>query len=264
MQRVSIIIPIYNEVLTCKELLDKVSEKTLPGYEKEIIIVESNSTDGSREVAQGFAKNQNIRLILEDRPNGKGFAVRKGLEAATGDIIMIQDADLEYDTNDYDRLLKTLTESNTSFVLGSRHLGKDSWKIRTFHSYFGTALIMNLAHHFFTFIINTIYSQKLTDPATMYKVFYRSCLKGINFSCSRFDFDFELVCKLILNGYHPIEIPVSYDSRGFAAGKKVRFFRDPLTWVKVIIMTRVKAPNRMPFRLVSSLMRVPKSENTIQ
>jgi glycosyltransferase involved in cell wall biosynthesis len=238
-KKLSIIIPVFNEAQTCAELFRRVSEKSILGFDKEVIVVESRSTDGSRELVQDFAKSPFVKAIFQDEPRGKGFAVREGLRAATGDIILIQNADLEYDINDYDKLLAPIVEGKTQFVLGSRHLGKQSWQIRAFESYPGTAMIMNFAHWAFTFIFNVLYRQKTTDPATMYKVFSRSCLEGIEFRCNRFVFDFELVSKLVLAGYSPIEIPVEYMSRGFAEGKKVQFFRDPLTWVKVLFMTRL-------------------------
>ncbi len=255
MLKLSIIIPVFNEARTCEELFAEVLKKQIPGFTKEIIVIESNSTDGSRALVQKFAQNADVKLILQDSPKGKGFAVRAGFKEATGDIILIQDADLEYDVNDYDKLLVPIAEGKTDFVLGSRHLGKETWQIRAFKSYPGTTLAMNFAHTVFTLIFNVLYRQKTTDPATMFKVFRRSCLQGIDFHCMRFDFDFELVCKLVMKGYTPIEIPVKYESRGFAAGKKVRFFRDPITWVRVLFMLRLQnsfAPSQAPQKKIPS------------
>jgi glycosyltransferase involved in cell wall biosynthesis len=252
MLKLSIIIPLFNEARTCRELFDLVLKKELPGFQKEIIVIESNSTDGSRDIALEFGRNPEVRVILQDSPRGKGFAVREGLAAATGDIVLIQDADLEYDIGDYDRLLEPLVNGRCDFVLGSRHLGKQTWQIRAFKSYPGTAMTMNFAHKVFTWIFNILYGQRTTDPATMFKVFRRSCLAGIEFQCNRFDFDFELVGKLVLNGFTPVEVPVSYNSRGFGAGKKIRFFRDPLTWIRVLVMTRLRHESAWPKLLVWS------------
>jgi glycosyltransferase involved in cell wall biosynthesis len=241
MEKVSIVIPVFNEIRTCREVFDRVYAKEIPGLQKEIIVVESNSTDGSREEVIAFGKRPGVKVVLQDKPQGKGFAVREGFRWATGDIVMIQDADLEYDFNDYEKVLSPIVEGKTNFVLGSRHLGAETWQIRAFKSWPGTTLTMNLAHKFFTGLFNVLFRQRTTDPATMFKVFKRDCLDGIEFQCSRFDFDFELVSRLVVNGHTPVEVPVSYNSRGFAAGKKVRFFRDPITWIRVLFMVRLQS-----------------------
>lgn len=225
----SIVIPVYNEGKTFSILMDALLAKQLPGMDKEIIVVESNSTDGSRELVMSYQDHPEVRVVLQERPKGKGNAVREGLKQARGDIVMIQDADLEYDLNDYELLLDPLLRFQASFVLGSRHGGR--WKMREFDGEHQLAGFMNLGHVFFTTLINLLYGQRLSDPFTMYKVFRRDCLHGLEFECNRFDFDHELVIKLVLKGYTPLEIPVNYSSRTFKEGKKVRLFRDPLTWI---------------------------------
>jgi glycosyltransferase involved in cell wall biosynthesis len=204
--------------------------------DREIIVVESNSTDGTREIAQGYAGRPEVQLVLEDKPRGKGHAVRTGLEKADGDIILIQDADLEYDLNDYDSLLAPILTHRALFVLGSRHGG--AWKMRQFAGQAGISAALNLGHVFFTGVINVLYRQKMKDPFTMYKVFHRDCLFGLDFECNRFDFDHELVIKLVKKGYAPLEIPVNYWSRSFSQGKKVRPFRDPFGWLWIDIKLR--------------------------
>jgi glycosyltransferase involved in cell wall biosynthesis len=196
----------------------------------QFLIVESNSTDGSREIVLEYRGRPGVEVILEEKPRGKGRAVRTGLAAATGDIIMIQDADLEYDLNDYEVLLAPIIAGRQTFVLGARH-GSGGWAIRKFTDQPVHAFILNLAHWSFTLLINLSLGIWLRDPFTMYKVFRRDCLEGLTFTCNRFDFDWELLMKLIRKGHRPIEIPVTYTSRSFQQGKKVRMFRDPLTWI---------------------------------
>jgi glycosyltransferase involved in cell wall biosynthesis len=213
--------------------------KTIPALDIEVIVVESNSTDGTREVVERFRAHPRVRLAFEEQARGKGHAVRTGLAIARGDYILIQDADLEYDLEDYDALLEPLTENRAAFVLGARHGGK-TWKMRQFKGKWLTSKFMNVGHWFFTFLVNVLFALKLRDPFTMYKVFRRDCLYGLRFTCNRFDFDYELLTKLVRKGYRPIEIPVNYRSRGFAEGKKVSMWRDPLNWLWALAKLRLE------------------------
>jgi glycosyltransferase involved in cell wall biosynthesis len=226
----SVIVPVYNEAITVRETLDALLAKEIPGTCIEILIVESNSNDGSREIVLRYRDLPRVKVILEDQPRGKGHAVRAGLAAATGDIVLIQDADMEYDMADYETLLAPIITGRQAFVLGSRH-GRGGWAIRRFSDQPVRAFALNLAHWGFTLLINLSLGIWLTDPFTMYKVFRRECLNGLTFTCNRFDFDWELLIKLVRKGYRPIEIPIAYRSRSFQQGKKVRMFRDPLTWL---------------------------------
>jgi glycosyltransferase involved in cell wall biosynthesis len=226
----SVVVPIYNEVATARAALDAILAKEIPGWTLEIILVESNSGDGTREIVLSCREHPRVKVILEDQPRGKGHAVRAGLAAATGDVILIQDADLEYDLGDYDVLLAPLAAGRQSFVLGSRH-GQGGWAIRRFSDQPLQALVLNCAHWGFTFLINASFGIWLRDPFTMYKVFRRDCLSGLTFECNRFDFDWELLIKLIRRGHRPIEIPISYKSRSFKEGKKISMLRDPVTWL---------------------------------
>jgi glycosyltransferase involved in cell wall biosynthesis len=235
---VSVIVPVYNEIATVREALDALVAKRMPGYELQLIIVESNSTDGSREVVLGYRGRPAVSVILEDSAKGKGHAVRAGLAAATGEIVMIQDADLEYDLNDYAKLLEPVAQRKHAFVLGSRHSGEGGWAIRKFTDQKLHAVVLNMAHWTFTFMINASLGIWLSDPFTMYKVFRRDCIEGLTFECNRFDFDWELLIKLVRKGYKPVEIPVSYASRSFKAGKKVSMIRDPLTWIYALAKYR--------------------------
>ena len=226
----SIVLPVYNECSTFPVLMEQLLDLELTNIKKEIIIVESNSRDNSRELVLKYKDNPDVKLILQDKPRGKGNAVREGMKSATGDIMLIQDADLEYDLNDYHALLEPILAFRKPFILGSRHGGK--WKMRHFNDQQQLSAYINFGHILFTMLLNMLYGQHMKDPFTMFKVFRRDCLYNLKFECNRFDFDFELVIKLLRKGYVPVEIPVNYYSRTFKEGKKVDMFRDPLTWIR--------------------------------
>jgi hypothetical protein len=233
----SIIMPVYNERPTFPITMDAVVAKAVPGVDKEIIVVESNSTDGTRELVLGYQGYPGVKVVLEDRPKGKGHAVRTGFEHAEGDFILIQDGDLEYDVNDYDALIEPLRSYQRAFVLGSRHIAA-GWKVRRFIDQPVLATLLNLGHFLFATALNLLYGQRMKDPFTMYKVFRRDCLHGLRFDCNRFDFDFELVIKLLRRGYIPLEVSVNYRSRSLKQGKKVSIVRDPWTWLWALIRFR--------------------------
>ena len=235
----SVLFPVFNEKATVEESLQRVLNKQIPGVEIEVVIVESNSTDGSREIVQRYANHPRVNLILEDRPRGKGFAVRTALSNARGEVVLFQDADLEYDVDDYDVLVAPLFELKRNFILGSRHNSRgEAWKIRHFADQRSLATVTNVAHLFLLTMFNRLYKQRLRDPFTMYKVFRRECLYGLTFECNRFDFDYEICIKLLRKGYQPIEIPINYISRSFSEGKKVSFFGDPPTWIRAMLKLR--------------------------
>jgi 2-polyprenyl-3-methyl-5-hydroxy-6-metoxy-1,4-benzoquinol methylase len=225
----SIIVPAYNEAATFRTAFARLLAHPFPACDVEFIVVESNSTDGTREMVNAYARHPGVRVLLEDRPRGKGHAVRTGLRAAQGDFIAIQDADLEYDLDDYDSLLEPLLNNREAFVLGARHGGR-SWKMRQFAGQPLTSGLLNFGHWFFTALLNVSLGVRLKDPFTMYKLFRHDCIHDLEFEANRFDFDWELVIKLIRKGYIPIEIPVNYRSRSFHEGKKVSVIRDPLSW----------------------------------
>ncbi len=237
--KLSVIMPVFNERNTFADVATQLTAKQIPGVEMEFVIVESNSTDGTRDEVRKFEGRPGVKVIYEERPRGKGHGVRTGLKAATGDFILIQDADLEYDLNDYEILLEPLRAYRAAFVLGARH-GMDgkTWKMRHFTDQVFVSQVMNLGHLFFTGLFNVVYGQRLRDPFTMYKVFRRDCLHDLTFESNRFDFDWELVGKLVRAGYIPIEIPVNYSSRSFKEGKKVSFWRDPFTYFRACFKYR--------------------------
>ena len=198
-RKLSVVIPVYNEIATVRTALDAVLAKEIPGWELEIIIVESNSNDGSRQAVTGYGDHPRVRLVLESAAKGKGHAVRAGFEYASGEVILIQDADLEYDVADYDVLLAPIATGRQAFVLGSRH-GRGGLAIRKFSDQPFRAWILNSAHWGFTLLINISLGIWLNDPFTMYKVFRRDCLAGLAFECDRFDFDWELLIKARAQG----------------------------------------------------------------
>jgi hypothetical protein len=224
-EKLSIVLPVYNEARYVAQVIDTILDKQLE-IDRELIIVESNSTDGTRDVVRAYEQRDGVRVIYEDAPRGKGHAVRTGLRAVTGSIVLIQDADFEYDVDDYDALLSPILQHRTHFVLGSRSLGLDDWKIRRFEGTPVRRFVLNAAQVAFSITFNALYQQRVTDMNTMFKVFRTHCLDGIDLECDRFDLDVELVCKIVKNGYDAFEVPVNYVSRGFAEGKKVSFIKD--------------------------------------
>jgi Glycosyl transferase family 2 len=221
----SVIVPAFNEAGYLGAVLDELLGKQF-SIPHEIIVVESNSTDGTREIVQSYEGQRGLRAIYEDRPRGKGSAVRRGLAEATGTIVLIQDADFEYDLDDYEALLDPIVQRRTGFVLGSRSLGLDDWKVRRYASSRVKALLMNVAQLVFARTFNALFQQRTTDINTMFKVFRRECLDGVNFDGMGFNFDIELACMLVKNGYSPMEVPVNYVARSFDEGKKINFLTD--------------------------------------
>jgi Glycosyl transferase family 2/Methyltransferase domain len=224
-EKLSIVMPVYNEARYAAEVIDAVLAKPLK-IERELIIVESNSTDGTRAIVQSYQGRPGVRVVLEDRPRGKGHAVRTGLAQVTGTIVLIQDADFEYDIEDYDALLEPLLQHEASFVLGSRSLGLDDWKVRRYDTAPVRGLLLNFAQLVFARTYSALYQQRVTDVNTMFKVFRAECLDGLDLKSNGFELDIELACKLARNGHSPMEVPVNYVARGFAEGKKIRFWRD--------------------------------------
>jgi glycosyltransferase involved in cell wall biosynthesis len=225
----SVIIPVFNEAETVVTALEAVLGIELPGVQLQVIVVESNSSDGTRELIFPFEADARVELLLQNEALGKGSAVREALGRARGDVILIQDADLEYSVDDYPHLLAPILAGECDFVLGCRHV--PGQPIRVMDGARRTSVILDLAHWVFTGLFDVVYGVKLRDPFTMYKVFRHECVVGVRFTSNRFDFDWELVGKLVRLGYRPIEVPVSYKARSFGGGKKIRFFRDPPTWI---------------------------------
>ena len=235
---VSVIMAVYNEEDTVCAVIDELIGKSCDGFELELIIVESNSTDSTRERIEPYSAHPSITLITQVRALGKGNAVREGFKHASGEIYLIQDADNEYSLDDYPALLKPLLNRESDFVLGTRHRVGEA--MRVMDDEFMNSKILNLGHRFFVMFFNILYGTQLTDPFTMFKVFRAECLEGLTFHANRFDFDWELVGKLVRRNHLPLEIPISYKARGFNQGKKVSWVRDPLSWIFAAIRFRME------------------------
>lgn len=224
----SIIVPVYNERATVRTLLDRVLGVRLDGIEKEVVIVEGNSTDGTREIVREYESKPGIRVLYEDAPRGKGAAVRAGLAAVTGELVLIQDGDLEYSTEDYPAVLEPLRAGRCEVVFGSRtRRSTQHWQFR---SYAGLERVygffVNLGGVLFTTLFNLLYGTRLTDGATMFKVFRAEDLRKLRLRSNGFDYDWEISGKLARLGCRFEEVPVFYKARSRAEGKKIRFWRD--------------------------------------
>jgi glycosyltransferase involved in cell wall biosynthesis len=232
----TVVMAVYDEAETVATAIERVLGVDIPDVLIELVVVESNSSDGTRSIVLGYATDPRVRLVLQDAPRGKGAAVREGFTHATGDVILIQDADLEYSVADYPMLIAPIMRGDVDFTLGCRHVS--GRPVRVMDGMYGVANILNAAHWAFTWLFNITYGTRLRDPFTMYKVFRRECIEGVEFVANRFDFDWELLGKLVRLGYKPIEVPIEYNARGFGAGKKVRFFGDPPTWIVACLRFR--------------------------
>lgn len=227
---------VYDEVDTVGRAIDEVLAVELDDADIELIIVESNSTDGSRDVVLKYEGCPRAQVVLQSEPRGKGNAVREAMRSARGDVFLIQDADLEYDVKDYPALVAPILRGDSDFVLGTRYQrGKP---MRDIPQAKVVSRTLNLGHWVFATMFNLVYGSRLRDPFTMYKVFRSEAVHGITFVSDRFDFDYELVAKLLRSGYEPLEVPVSYEARGFHGGKKIRLLRDPPTWVVACLRFR--------------------------
>lgn len=237
MVTLSVVMPVYNEADTIAAIIDDVLGLDLDGVDLRLVIVESQSNDGTQEIVNRYKGHPKVTVIHQDGPRGKGHAVREGLRHANGDIILIQDGDLEYTVNDYPVLLQPILDGQSDFVLGCRHV--PGRPMRDFADARMSSRLLNTAHWVFTWLFNITYGTNLRDPFTMYKVFRRSCIEGLDFVSDRFDFDWELVAKIVRRGHKPLEVNVRYHSRGFKEGKKVTILRDPITWLVALVRFRI-------------------------
>ncbi len=211
MKKISIIIPVYNEEHTIAKAVDSVCDTELPGWQKEIIVVNDGSTDSTKQILDSLKRN--IRIISKEKNEGKGSALQEGFKAAKGDIILIQDADLEYSPKDYPILLAPFENEQVDIVYGSRFLG----------AHLSTMFVYELGNKFVTLITNILFNTNITDMETGFKVFRKSVLKDITIRAKRFDVEPEITAKVLKKGYQIYEVPISYFGRTFSDGKK-------LTW----------------------------------
>ena len=207
MERITILIPIYNEKETLLKILEKISTVNF-NLEKEIILIDDCSDDGTKDLY----KNLPYKIFYHSKNQGKGAAIRTGIREATGDLIIIQDADLEYDPQDYVKLVQILIENNADMVYGSRLLSSTKNKF-LLHSY--------LANQFLSFLTRILYKTSVSDMETCYKVFRSSKIKNIHLNANRFDFEPEITAKLLKNGAKYLESPISYNARTKNEGKKI-------------------------------------------
>ena len=221
---VSIIIPAYNEEKTLEEIIRKVYATDI---RKEIIVVNDGSEDKTALILEEIKNKYNLKIINLDKNHGKGFAIRKGIEQSSGDIILIQDADLETDPAEYQKLLAPIIEGRAKVVFGSRFLGSIN-NMNKFN-YIG--------NKFLTFIANVLYRIKITDEATAYKIFLKEVLDGIELKSNRFELCPELVAKIAKRKYKIFEVPISFNGRSKNEGKKLRL-RDGISAIWTLIKYR--------------------------
>ncbi|MEA3463586.1 MAG: glycosyltransferase family 2 protein [Patescibacteria group bacterium] len=218
--KLSIIIPVFNEEKTIKEIIKRVNKVKL---DKEIIIINDGSIDGTAKQLKQL-KQKNLKIITHFKNQGKGSAIRTGLKYVKGDIVIIQDADLEYNPNDYFKLIQPIKNGLVQAVYGSRNLS-DNISGKKIYKYGGI---------FLSWLASLLYGIKITDEATCYKAFKTDVIKGLDLRCKRFDFCPEVTAKLAKQKYEIVEVPISYYPRSHEEGKKITI-RDGLkaTWILI-------------------------------
>lgn len=214
MKKISILIPVYNEIQTLREILKKIEETNFCGLEKEIILIDDYSTDGSREILREY--EEKYKVLYHDKNMGKGAAIRTGFEHITGDITVIQDADLEYDPSEFHYLIQLILDDKADVVYGSRLCGGKPSRSFMFTHFVGNKIL--------TLITNILYNTTLTDMETCYKTFKTEVIKNIKLKSNRFDFDPEITAKVLKQKVRIYELPISYYGREYDDGKKI-------TWI---------------------------------
>jgi glycosyltransferase involved in cell wall biosynthesis len=221
--KLSIIIPVFNEEKTISRVLEKIAQLKIPGVEKEAIVIDDGSTDATAsEIRNSKLEIRNIKFFQHNKNMGKGFAVRTGIKNATGDYIIIQDADLEYDVNDIPRLIAEI-KSKKDVIYGTRlkrfpNLGDEESRPQFLAHYLG--------NRFLSLVTSILYGQWITDMETCYKLFPRSQVRDIRLKSRGFDFEPEITSKLIKKGLKIREIPIKTKPRGYEEGKKLNTIRD--------------------------------------
>ncbi len=213
--KLSIVIPVYNEKNYIHEIIRRVREVKLSGVEKEIIIVDDYSTDGTREILENEIKPQVERIVFHEKNIGKGGALRSGFQYATGDVVIVQDADLEYDPSEYENLMKPITEGKADVVYGSRFVGSEPHRVLYFWHYIGNKML--------TLLSNMFTNLNLTDMETCYKMFRREVLDSVRIEQNRFGFEPEITAKVSRGNWRIYEIGISYSGRNYAEGKKINW-----------------------------------------
>lgn len=209
MNKITVLIPVYNEVETLRAILEKVENADFCGLEKEIILIDDCSDDGTKDIYPSLP----YKVLYHDVNQGKGAALRDGFKEATGDIIIIQDADLEYDPVDYKDLIKLILDNKADVAYGSRLNGGKPSRAFMFHHLIGNKLL--------TLVTNILYNTTLTDMETCYKAFRADFIKDIEIKSNRFDFEPEITAKVLKKGARLYELSISYYGREFSEGKKI-------------------------------------------
>ncbi len=222
--KISVIIPCFNEENTIKKIVEKVKENS--NFSLEIIIIDDHSSDKTREIIENDLKTKVDLIILNDQNYGKGFSVRKGIDAATGDIILIQDADLEYNPSDYGKLLKPIMDDVADVVYGSRFVGSEEKRVLYFWHMVG--------NKFLTLLSNMFTNLNLTDMEVCYKVFRSSVIKDIKLEENRFGFEPEVTAKIAKKSLRVYEVGISYYGRKYIDGKKITW-QDGFSAIRCII-----------------------------
>jgi len=207
--KLSVVIPVYNEQASLRDVVQRVEGVD---YDKEIILVDDGSTDGSREILEEYKDREGYHVLFHARNRGKGAALRTGFACATGDVIIIQDADLEYNPKDYAMLLEPILDGRADVVYGSRFLGGPHRVLFYWH-YVG--------NKFLTTLSNMLTNLNLTDMETGYKVFSKKVIDSINLKCDRFGFEPEITSKIARRNFRIYEVPISYSGRDYSEGKKI-------------------------------------------
>jgi glycosyltransferase involved in cell wall biosynthesis len=222
--KLSIIMPVFNERETLREILSQVRAVELPDVEKEILLVDDGSTDGSGEILAQEEGASDVRVFYHEQNQGKGAAVRTAIKQASGDLIVIQDADLEYDPRDYPALIRPIMEGRVTVVYGSRFLGPR--KAMLFWHMLGNKLL--------TLTTNVLYNAILSDMETCYKCFRADVIKDIPLRSRRFEFEPEITAKVLKRGHRIFEVPISYYGREYHEGKKISWRDAPIAFWTLI------------------------------
>ncbi|MGE0884263.1 MAG: glycosyltransferase family 2 protein [Blastocatellales bacterium] len=225
----SILMPVYNEAGTIHEIVSRVEAVDLGDVRKELIIVDDGSQDGTREVLKKMSQSSPHKIYFHGQNMGKGAALRTALTYAEGDIILIQDADLEYDPAEYTELVKPILEGRADVVYGSRLSGAKVARAFNFWHYIGNKML--------TFITNVLYNAILSDMETCYKVFRADVIKNFQIKSNKFDFEPEITAKILKRRYKLYEMPISYYGRDFSEGKKITW-RDGFAAIWALIKYR--------------------------
>jgi len=211
--KLSVVIPVFNEAATVEEIVERVRAVDLPDLEREVLIVDDASTDGTGEILARLDGTGGVRVLTHEVNRGKGAALATGFRAAAGDVVLVQDADLEYDPREYEKLVRPILAGHADVVYGSRFTGSDAHRVLYFWHFLG--------NRFLTLLSNAFTNLNLSDMETCYKVFRREVLAGLEIEESRFGFEPEITAKIAARRWRIYEVGISYHGRTYAEGKKI-------------------------------------------